>query len=279
MNLTGKTILVTGSTDGLGRAVAKRLAEQGAHVLLHGRNQARGEAVRDEIRAAGKGRADFYQADLASLAEVRRLADAVLRDRERVHVLVNNAGLGSGPDFQKREISADGHELRFAVNYLAGFLLTHLLLPAILKAAPARIVNVSSLGQQAIDFDDVMLTRGYDGGRAYRQSKLAQILFTIDLAQELAGRNVTVNCLHPATFMDTTMVRQTGTTPISRVDQGADAVMNLIVSGALAGRSGLFFNGLEESHANEQAYDAEARRKLRDLSRRLTGLTCPRQWR
>lgn len=273
MNLTGKTILVTGSTDGLGRVVAKRLAAEGAHVLLHGRNQARGEAVRDEIRAAGKGRADFYQADLASLAEVRRLADAVLRDRERVHVLVNNAGLGSGPDFQKREVSADGHELRFAVNYLAGFLLTHLLLPAILKAAPARIVNVSSLGQQAIDFDDVMFTRGYDGGRAYRQSKLAQILFTIDLAQELAGRNVTVNCLHPATFMDTTMVRQTGTTPISRVDQGADAVMNLIVSGALAGRSGLFFNGLEESRANEQAYDAEARRKLRDLSRRLTGLT------
>jgi NAD(P)-dependent dehydrogenase (short-subunit alcohol dehydrogenase family) len=163
--------------------------------------------------------------------------------------------------------------LRFAVNYLAGFLLTYLLLPAIERAAPARIVNVSSLGQQPIDFDDVMLERGYDGGRAYRQSKLAQILFTIDLAQELAGKSITVNCLHPATFMDTTMVRQSGTTPISTVDQGADAVMQLIASDKVEGESGLFFNRLQEARVNEQAYDAGARRKLRELSLRLTGLS------
>jgi NAD(P)-dependent dehydrogenase (short-subunit alcohol dehydrogenase family) len=186
---------------------------------------------------------------------------------------VNNAGIGSGPDFKTRAASADGHELRFAVNYLAGFLLTRLLLPAIVKSAPARIVNVSSLGQQPLDFDDVMLERTYDGGRAYRQSKLAQIMFTIDLAQELAGKNVTVNCLHPATFMDTTMVRQSGTKPISTVDQGADAVMKLVVSDEVAGESGLFFNGLDEARANEQAYESSARKKLRELSLRLTGLS------
>ena len=158
------------------------------------------------------------------------------------------------------------------MNYLSGFLLSYLLLPTLLKSAPARIVNVSSVGQEAIDFDDVMLERAYDGGRAYRQSKLAQVLFTIDLAQELAGRNVTVNSLHPSTFMNTTMVLQMGREPMSTVDQGADAVMNLIASDALANESGLFFNVQHESRADPQAYDAEARRKLRALSRQLTGI-------
>jgi NAD(P)-dependent dehydrogenase (short-subunit alcohol dehydrogenase family) len=185
---------------------------------------------------------------------------------------VNNAGLGSGPDPKKRMVSADGFELRFAVNHLAGFLLSYLLLPAIQKAAPARIVNVSSLGQEAIDFDDVMLERAYDGGRAYRQSKLAQILFTVDLARELADKGVTVNSLHPATFMDTNMVRLNGVEPRSTVDEGANAVINLVTSDALEGRSGLFFNGLEESRANDQAYDPEARKQLRALSLQLTGL-------
>ncbi|HEY7457209.1 MAG TPA: SDR family NAD(P)-dependent oxidoreductase [Xanthobacteraceae bacterium] len=273
MNLQGKTVLITGSTDGLGRLVARRLADRGANVLLHGRDKERGEKLAKELSAAKKGKAAFYRADLSSLAEVRKLAQAVLKDNGAIHVLVNNAGIGSGPDFKTRAASADGHELRFAVNYLAGFLLTRLLLPAIVKSAPARIVNVSSLGQQPLDFDDVMLERTYDGGRAYRQSKLAQIMFTIDLAQELAGKNVTVNCLHPATFMDTTMVRQSGTKPISTVDQGADAVMKLVVSDEVAGESGLFFNGLDEARANEQAYESSARKKLRELSLRLTGLS------
>jgi NAD(P)-dependent dehydrogenase (short-subunit alcohol dehydrogenase family) len=272
MNIEGKTVLITGSTDGLGRVVAERVAKSGAHVLIHGRNKDRGEKLASEIRASGKGKATFYQADFGALAEVQRLAAEVLRDHARIDVLVNNAGLGSGPEPTRRMVSADGFELRLAVNHLAGFLLTYLLLPAIRKAAPARIVNVSSLGQEAIDFDDVMLERAYDGGRAYRQSKIAQILFTIDLAHELAGKGVTVNSLHPATFMDTNMVRQNGVKPLSTVDDGARAVINLVTSNALEGRSGLFFNGLEESRANDQAYDPEARKQLRALSLQLTGL-------
>jgi NAD(P)-dependent dehydrogenase (short-subunit alcohol dehydrogenase family) len=272
MDLCGKTVLITGSTDGLGREVAARAAAAGANVLVHGRNATRGEALRAEINASGTGSASFYQADFASLAEVQRLAKEVLREHTRLHVLVNNAGIGSGPDRRRRAVSADGFELRFAVNYLAGFLLTYLLLPTILKSAPARIVNVSSIGQQAIDFEDVMLERGYDGSRAYCQSKLAQILFTIDLARELAGKGVTVNSLHPSTYMETTMVRQLGVTPLNTVERGADAVMNLITSDALAGKSGLFFNVLDEARADEQAYDPEVRKQLRALSMQLTGL-------
>jgi NAD(P)-dependent dehydrogenase (short-subunit alcohol dehydrogenase family) len=158
------------------------------------------------------------------------------------------------------------------VNYLSGSLLTLLLLPLLRTSAPARIVNVASAGQQEIDFDDVMLTRGYSGGRAYRQSKLAQILFSFDLAVALKGTDVTVNCLHPSTFMDTTMVRQAGTTPISTVDDGAEAILNLAIAPATEGRSGLYFNVLREARANAQAYDAKARAKLRALSLRLAGL-------
>jgi len=268
----GKTALVTGSTDGVGRLVAKRLAQSGWRVLVHGRDRARGAEVVAGI-AAGGGTAEFFAADLSVLAEVRRLAAEVQKATARLDLLINNAGIGShGP----REVSADGHELRFAVNYLSGVLLTALLLPLLKKSAPARIVNVSSLGQEAIDFDDVMLTRDYSGGRAYRQSKLAQILFTIDLAQELEGSGVTVNALHPATFMDTTMVRQNGVTPISTVDEGADAILRLAVSPDMAGRSGLYFNGQREARADAQAYDAQVRARLGKLSRELTGLAAPK---
>jgi NAD(P)-dependent dehydrogenase (short-subunit alcohol dehydrogenase family) len=209
MDSAGKTILVTGSTDGVGRHVALKLAAGGARVLVHGRNRERGESLLAEIRKRS-GDAIFYPADLASLAEVRELAAAVRQDHRRLDALVNNAGIGSRSGGAQRRTSADGFEVRFAVNYLAGFLLTHLLLPLLVASAPARIVNVASAGQSPIDFDDVMLTRGYDGGRAYTQSKLAQVLFTIDLARELEGKRVTVNCLHPSTYMNTTMVRKSG---------------------------------------------------------------------
>ena len=277
MKLEGKTVLVTGSTDGVGRVVAKRLAAEGANVLIHGRSQQRAEVVLREICGARvrpkKGMATFYQADFSSLAEVRRLAETVLHERERIDILVNNAGIGSGPDKNHRHLSEDGYELRFAVNYLAGFLLTYLLLPRLVESGPARIVNVSSLGQQAIDFEDVMLARGYNGMRAYCQSKLAQIMFTIDLSKELDRHRVTANALHPATYMNTTMVRESGNSPASTVDEGADAIMKQIVSEELAGRSGLFFNGQREVRANDQAYDEEARANLKALSSRLTGLS------
>ncbi len=268
--LNGKTALITGSTDGVGRMVAERLGADGWRILVHGRDRGRGAEVVAAIKKSG-GAAEFMQADLSSLAEVRRLAEAVEKATKRLDLLINNAGIGTGGPQGTRETSADGYELRFAVNYLSGFLLTHLLLPLLKKSAPARIVNVASLGQQTIDFGDVMLLHDYSGMRAYRQSKLAQILFTIDLAPELKGSGVTVNALHPATFMNTNMVRQFGT-PISTVEEGADAILKLAVAPDMEGRSGLYFNGQSEAQANEQAYDAQARQKLAALSAELAGL-------
>jgi len=273
MNLDGKTIFITGSTDGVGRVVALRLAEAGAEVLVHGRDSVRGESLLAEMRAKGNDKGRFYRADLASLAETRSLAETVTRNHPRLHVLINNAGLGSGPRRNERSTSRDGHELRFAVNYLSGFLLTHLLLPLLTKSAPARIVNVASLGQQPLDFADVMLTRGYDGGRAYSQSKLAQIMFTFDLARGLAGSGVTATALHPATYMATTMVRQSGVAPMSSTEEGAEAILNLAIAPARAGETGVFYNGLSHARANAQAYDEKARAQLRRLSRELTGLS------
>jgi NAD(P)-dependent dehydrogenase (short-subunit alcohol dehydrogenase family) len=209
MVLSNKTVLITGSTDGVGRHVAIELARRGAKVLLHGRDRPRAEAVMDEIRRGGTS-AVFYPADLSSLEQVRALAAAVRKDQRRLDLLINNAGIGTRSGGPQRRVSADGHELRFAVNYLSGFLLTYLLLPLLEASTPARIVNVASAGQSPIDFNDVMLTKHYDGVQAYCQSKLAQIMFTIDLAQALEASNITVNALHPATYMATTMVREAG---------------------------------------------------------------------
>ncbi len=268
-SMAGQVVLVTGSTDGLGHEVALRIVALGAHVIVHGRNVERGQGVVAEIERDGRGSARFYRADLASLAEVRGLAAAILRDYDRLDILINNAGIGSASP-NGREVSRDGHELRFAVNYLSGFLLTHLLMDRLVASAPARIINVSSLAQTPIDFDDPMLEHGYTGGRAYAQSKLAQILFSFDLAEALADRNVFVGVLHPATYMNTTMVARAGVEPRTTVAEGAEAVMQLVTSTDLA--SGQFFNGLRPARANAQAYDAEAREKLRTLSRLLTGM-------
>ena len=265
----GRTALVTGATDGVGRVVARELAKQGWRVLVHGRDRPRGEALVQEIERAG-GRATFLAADLASLAEVRRLADEVRKATDRLDLLINNAGIGTAG--AGRQTSANGHELCFAVNYLAGFLLTYLLLPLLKASRPARIVNVASAGQQAVDFSDVMLTRNYSGVTAYCQSKLAQIMFTVDLADELKGSGIIANALHPSTYMNTTMVRRAGVSPMSKVEDGAEAILQLAVSPKLEGRSGLYFNVLNEARANAQAYDAEARRRLRALSLELTGL-------
>jgi NAD(P)-dependent dehydrogenase (short-subunit alcohol dehydrogenase family) len=264
----GKAALITGSTDGVGRMVAERLGKAGARVLVHGRNTQRGAEVVAAIQDAG-GTGEFLPADLSSLAEVRRLAETVREKTNRLDILINNAGIGTGGSRAGRQTSADGHELRFAVNYLAGFLLTRLLLPLLKASSPSRIVNVASAGQQAIDFDDVMITHHYSGSRAYAQSKLAQILFTFDLAEELAGTGITVNALHPATYMNTAMVREAGVRPWSRVEDGAEAILRLAASPHLEGKSGLYFNGLREARADRQAYNSGARRQLRTISEAL----------
>ena len=266
-----RVALVTGSTSGLGREVAIRLGASGAHVIVHGRNHERGMEVVEEINR-GPGSARFYRADFASFDQVRAFAESILADYDRLELLVNNAGFGSAPD--ERLLSEDGHEFRFQVNYLSPFLLTRLLLPMIQESAPSRIVNVSSLSQQPIDWDDVMIENRFSGGRAYGQSKLAQVAFTFDLHEELDGSGVMVNALHPATYMPTGMVRRLGVEPRSTIDEGATAVMRLVTSGDIEG--GQFFNGLTPRRAHDQAYDMESRRRLRDLSRELTGASSAR---
>jgi NAD(P)-dependent dehydrogenase (short-subunit alcohol dehydrogenase family) len=272
MDMDGKTVLITGSTDGVGRYVATKLAVAGAKVLTHGRDRARAATLEEEIKRAGGRAPSFYHADLSSIAEMCTLVHAINGAAKRIHAFVSNAGIGSQNEGPGRQTSKDGYELRFAVNYLAGFYLAHTLKPRLKAGAPSRIVNVASLGQHPIDFDDVMLTKGYNGSRAYAQSKLAQIMFTIDLAEELQGSGVTVNALHPATYMNTTMVRAGGITPMSTVEQGGAAILHLVTGDDVADQSGLFFNGMNEAKAHPQAYDAAARQRLRRLSLELTGL-------
>jgi NAD(P)-dependent dehydrogenase (short-subunit alcohol dehydrogenase family) len=257
-------VLITGATDGLGKRVAELLAGRGEDVIVHGRSPDRVEAVAREIGAAGA-----YVADLASLEEVRRLAVEVRSDREQLHALINNAGLYSS---ERRE-SEDGHELGFAVNYLAHFLLTLELLPLLESSSPARIVNVSSVGQREIDFDDMMLERDYDGFRSYSQSKLAQIMFTFELAQRLGPESgVTVDALHPASLMDTKMVRESLGSSRTSVDEGADAVVTVLDDRDGSGR---YFNGIREGRALDQAYDPDARSRVWELSEELTGVRAP----
>jgi NAD(P)-dependent dehydrogenase (short-subunit alcohol dehydrogenase family) len=256
-------VLVTGATDGLGRALAASLARSGATVLLHGRSEERLAATLAEVPGARA-----YRADLASLAEVRRLAAEVLEREPRLDVLVSNAGIGATvPGGGARMESADGHELRFAVNYLAGYVLARELVPLLARSAPARIVHVASAGQAPIDFGDVMLERAYSGVQAYCQSKLAQIMLAFDQAEALAGRGVTATALHPATYMPTKIVPA----PISTLEEGVRATQRLVDDPALAGVTGRYFDGVREAHAEPQAYDATARGRLRELSERLTG--------
>jgi len=270
-----QVILVTGATDGLGRAVATELAERGATLLLHGRDEARLADTAERIRAETQNdRLHTYRADFSSLDEVGGMAGLIGRDQDRIDVLVNNAGIGTTlPGDGERLESRDGHELRFAVNYLAHFLLTRRLLSVIVSSAPARIVNVSSAGQAPIDFDDVMLERAYDGVQAYCQSKLAQVMLTFDLAEELRDQRVIVNCLHPATYMPTKIVLHARGSAISTLEEGVEATVRLAANAELDGVTGRYFNGQNEARAHPQAYDPDARRRLRELSARLAGAT------
>jgi NAD(P)-dependent dehydrogenase (short-subunit alcohol dehydrogenase family) len=267
-DLAEPKILVTGATDGLGKHVAFELATSGATVLLHGRNPERLQDTLEEIRnETGSEKLSSYLADLSSLGEVRALAKRVLTEQDRLDVLVNNAGVIA----RERRESEDGYELTFAVNYLAHFLLTRLLAPLLRDFAPARVVNVASAGQSPIDFDDVMLERSYDPMRAYTQSKLAQVMFTFELAEHLRDSGVTVNALHPASLMDTKMVLETFGRSMSTVEEGAEATVRLAASPELEGITGRYFDGTREGRANPQAYDAEARKRLWNLSEELCG--------
>lgn len=263
----GRVVLITGSTSGLGREVARRLARSGDHVIVHGRDVDRGTALVEEIERETDGSARFYRADFASLDQIREFSEAILRDYDRLDVLVNNAGIWL-ESADGRRVSQDGHELHFQVNYLAGYLLTDMLLPLLRKSAPSRIVNVSSGAQRPIDFGDVMLEERYDPGRGYAQSKLAQVMFTFALAEELEGTGVTVNALHPATMMNTNMVLSRGARPRSDVEEGVEAVLHLVDVPAVG--SGGYFDGMRPARANGQAYDEAARDRLMRLSQELT---------
>jgi NAD(P)-dependent dehydrogenase (short-subunit alcohol dehydrogenase family) len=244
------TVLVTGATDGLGRVVARDLAARGLEVLVHGRSAERAAAVAEEVGAAG-----VHVADFSSLADVRELAAGL----PHVDVLVNNAGLIS----EERVVTGDGIELTFQVNHLAPFLLTNTLVE---RDPPRRVVHVASAGQARPDFGDLMLERGYDEWRAYRQSKLAQIMYSFELARRRP--DVESVALHPATFMDTKMVRERVGTPASTVQEGADATVRLAAELELDVQ-GRYFDGMREARADAMAYDADARKRLWDVSEQL----------
>jgi NAD(P)-dependent dehydrogenase (short-subunit alcohol dehydrogenase family) len=257
--MPSKTILITGATSGLGRAVAVDLAAKGHTVLGHGRNRARVEALLEEVGGDARG----YVADLATLDDVRLLAADVATGEDRIDVLINNAGVAA----PERHDSRDGIELDFAVNHLAHWLLTGLLLGKVEQ----RIVNVASIGQAPIDWDDPLLERSWETYRAYAQSKLAQIGFTFELADRLNGDGPSVNALHPATLMDTQMVRQSFGRAMSTVEDGVGPVVRLAVGDDVDGISGRFYDRTLESRAHEQAYDPEARERLWQFSAELAG--------
>lgn len=258
------TVLITGATAGMGRYLATLLAGLDWTVLAHGRDKAKLK----ELMASVEGDVQPIQADLSSLADVAKLAKSVRKKTKRLDVLVNNAGVGFGSPGDPREVTVDGNELRLAVNYLAPVLLTRLLTPLLVSSSPSRIVNVGSLGQVPVDQGDVQMEREYDGTDAYRRSKLALAAFTFDLAEQLRGK-VTANCIHPATFMATTMVFDAGISPRTTIAEGGDATLRLIVNPSLAGVTGQFFDGERPVKARPETYDLKFRSWLRDETERL----------
>ncbi|OLE27555.1 MAG: 3-oxoacyl-ACP reductase [Actinobacteria bacterium 13_1_20CM_3_71_11] len=251
-------VLLTGATSGLGAWLAPRLGAAGLTVLVHGRDPERVAAAVAAVRDSG-GKAEGYVADLASLDECARLAAAVA-GRGDLRILVNNAGVGFGAPGADRELSRDGHELRWAVNYLAPVALTRGLLKALRANAPGHVVNVGSIGQHPIDFTDLRMDRGYDGTVAYRRSKLALAAWTFDLAGEVAADGIRVDCIHPASLMPTAMVRESGYGTLSTVEEGGAATLRLILDDAGTGR---YFEGTRQTRARPEAYDPAVRAALR----------------
>ena len=264
-----KTILVTGSTDGIGRATARALAERGCAVIVHGRNTRRAEGAARELSAAtGNPRVSAVAADFASLAEVREMAEQIRASCARLDVLINNAGIA----VRRRQLSADGYESTFAVNHLAPFLLTNLLLDLLRASAPARIVNVSSgvhsSGQ--IDFDDLQMEHRFDGWAAYSNSKLANALFTCELARRLDAQQVTANFLHPG-VIDTKLLHVNfgGGSP---VEVGAQTPVHLALAPEVAEVTGAYFVNRRRSRASATAGNRRLAAELWHVSAALTGL-------
>ncbi|HEU4577778.1 MAG TPA: SDR family NAD(P)-dependent oxidoreductase [Polyangiaceae bacterium] len=257
----GKQILITGATGGIGLLAARAMLRAGALVSLHGRDEGKLARAAAELAPDGKVGATLV-ADLASLAEVAELAERVARELPQLEVLVNNAGVGFGADRRRRELSRDGFELRWAVNYLAPFLLTERLLAG---GLPRRaVINVASIGQEPIDFSDLQSERDYEGTRAYRRSKLALILWSMDLAAQQPER--VVHSLHPGTLLDTNMVRDAGVTPHGPASRGAEVILGVVERALRERESGLYFDELTPARAKPPAYDLQQRRKLREAT-------------
>jgi NAD(P)-dependent dehydrogenase (short-subunit alcohol dehydrogenase family) len=280
--MANKVVLITGGTGGIGKATAIGLARLGARIGITGRDRARAEQAAADIRtASGNPAVDAFAADMTSQAEVRRLAVAVLAAYPRLDVLVNNVG----GFWAHRHLTADGLERTFALNYLAPFLLTSLLLDRLTSSAPARVVTVSS-GAQAmgrIAFDDLQGTRNYSGQRAYSQSKLASVMFTNELARRLAGTGVTANCLHPGVvrtnFGSEDQARffaviSRVTLPLLKTPaQGAQTAIYLASSPDMDGITGQFFANRKLKTANKAAYDTDLTARLWQVSADLVGMT------
>ena len=259
--LRGLHILVTGATGGVGEALTAELVARGAHVLIHGRDESSLAALGDRLRIPNERR---FLADLAALARVSELARAVAAGGA-LDVLVNNAGVGFGRDRKQREVSADGFELRFAVNFLAPFLLTELLAGS---GLPQRaVVNVASAGQAPLDGNDLMSERNYDGVLAYRRSKLALIADTFERASR--DRSRTYLALHPGTFLATKMVREAGIAPQGTAESGGRAVLS-VIERALAGENGRYFDGGQVGEADAAASRPEQQAWLRQRSLELS---------
>jgi retinol dehydrogenase 12 len=269
--MIGKVCLVTGATDGIGRVTVHRLAEQGATVIGVGRNPTKIKAVMDEVGNTA-GSLEFLTADLSSLAEIRTLADEFKSKYDSLHVLVNNAGAL----FTSRRESVDGIEMTFALNHLSYFLLTNLLLDTITASAPARIINVSSNAHEGstIDFDDIEHKRHYSAWGAYGDSKLANILFTYELARRLEGTNITVNAVHPG-FVNTNFQRAAGLNmrgPLTS-EEGADTQLWLATSEEVEGITGKYFVRRQETRSSATTHDMAVAQRLWDISAQMVGVS------
>jgi retinol dehydrogenase 14 len=266
-----QTILITGSTDGIGQETARQLAQLGATVIVHGRSADRCEAARDDIRATtGNPQVDFVVADLSSQRQVRQLAAEVIARYDRLHVLINNAGV----ILLQRQLSEDGLEISFAVNHLAPFLLTNLLLDLLKQSAPARIVNVSSTVHYdaQIKFDNLQGERNYNGIVAYKVAKLGNVLFTYELADRLAGSGVTANCLHPGVVATKLLDAGWGWSNGLTSAQGAALSVYLATSPEVEQVTGQYFEGKSAGGASPKAADVKLRRKFWDVSAQLVGV-------